>query len=235
MSKALRFDEARADLLRFNLEQHGFVRVVGVIPSSTVERLRRAVDDLATNAPAESDLVWRSPGSDGGLVVQRISRANTLSVEIAHVLLAMPELRELASWLLDVPVARVGLADGSEGSDGIVLVIKDPANASVHRDLRWHRDDTFTQHLAINPFLNCGVYLDRADVSRGGLLIVPGSHLDGGHFPGDETIEAVVGEVCVEADPGDVVVHRSDVWHRSGPHEVGGERRRVLYANAFVK
>jgi len=233
-ARPLRFHQTNARRLRVKLQRHGFVRVAGVVPSPTVNRLRRAVDKLVNQAPAESNLVWRSPRADGGAAVQRISRANTLSPEIADVFFAGHELRELGSWLLDAPVTRVGFADGAEGSDGIVLVIKDPSNASVHRDLRWHRDDTFTQHLPINPFLNCGVYLDRADASRGGLLVVPGSHASDLPFPNEETIETVAGEVCVEADPGDVVVHRSDVWHRSGPHLVPGETRRVLYANAYV-
>lgn len=222
-----------ATQLREELTTYGYARLRNVFAQEEVNQLRLAVDELVRTAP-ESEHVWRSPAEHGELVVQRISRANLLSQPIYDRFQTAVQLALIGSWIFDVPIAKVKIADGLEGSDGVVLVIKHPANQSVHRNLRWHRDTKFTHHLPINPFVNCGLYLDPADGLRGGLIVIPGGHRSDGHEAIDETTSEVAGQVCVAAEPGDVVLHRDDIWHRSGPHEIPGELRRVLYANLYA-
>lgn len=227
------FSAASAKEARWIINEFGFIRFAHAFSSEEVRRLGDAADALIANPPNAENITWRSPGVEGGSIVQRISRANLFSKTITAKFLNAPQLLLVGSWILDAPEHRVRIATGAEGSDGIVLVIKDPRNQSVHRDLRWHRDDKFTGHLSINPFLNCGLYLDAADASRGGLLVLPGSHKVSSYDGFEETIRELPGQVCVCAQPGDLVVHRADLWHRSGAHKVPGELRRVLYANIY--
>jgi ectoine hydroxylase-related dioxygenase (phytanoyl-CoA dioxygenase family) len=233
LPEPLPYGSGSARQLREDLAIHGYARLRNVFPLEEVNHLRHVVDQLVSTAP-ESEFVWRSPAELGELVVQRISRANLLSNSVHACFQMSPQLALIGSWVFGVPMADVKIADGLEGSDGVVLVIKHPANQSVHRNLRWHRDDKFTSHLPINPFVNCGLYLDRADSVRGGLLIIPGGHRSDAYDTIDETTREVPEQVCVAAGPGDVVVHRDDIWHRSGPHEIQGEQRRVLYANIYT-
>ncbi len=232
--RSVGFDETNAQDLRCMLREFGFARVTGAFANEDVQDLRRAVEELMDSPPGISNLTWRSPAANGGSVIQRISRANLFSQEIAG-FADSSELLKLGSWIFDKPVAQIRIASGTEGSDGIVLVIKDPANQSVHRDLHWHRDETFTSHLPINPFVNCGLYLDSSDSERGGLLVLPGSHRFTTYDALQETIDDSPDEVCVNAQPGDLVVHRADILHRSGPHRIKGEIRRVLYANIYSR
>jgi hypothetical protein len=232
--RSVNFDEANAQELRSMLREFGFARVTGAFANDSVQDLRRAVKELMDFPPESGNLTWRSPTVDGGAVIQRISRANLFSQRIAD-FADGAELLKLGSWIFDKPIAEVRIATGAEGSDGIVLVIKDPANHSIHRDLHWHRDETFTGHLPINPFVNCGLYLDSSDSERGGLLVLPGSHRFRTYDALQETINDSPHEVCVSAQPGDLVVHRADILHRSGPHRINGEIRRVLYANIYFR
>lgn len=230
----LSFCTLNAQEVRSSLNRFGFVRLSNSFSSEQVDRLRGAVADVVANPPEVSNLTWRSAAIGGRTVVQRISRINLFSEVITQEFLNATKLVTLGSWIFGVPTERVRVATGAEGSDGIVLVIKDPANQSAHRDLRWHRDETFTRHLPINPFVNCGLYLDASDSSRGGLLVLPGSHKSRAHDGLRETTSNPPEQICVPALPGDLVIHRADIWHRSGPHRVHGEVRRVLYANIYA-
>ena len=229
------FRASSSEQLRSTFSEHGFARITGTFSAAEVERLRDVVDDLMANPPDVDNLTWRSVATGGGSIVQRISRANLFSASVAAEFLHAKQLSTIGSWIFNVSPERVHIADGTEGSDGIVFVIKDPRNQSVHRDLRWHRDERFTRQLPINPFVNCGLYLDPSDVSRGGLIVLPRSHPLSHCDAVEETILEVSGQVCVSAEPGDVVVHGADVWHRSGSHFVMGEVRRVIYANLYAR
>jgi ectoine hydroxylase-related dioxygenase (phytanoyl-CoA dioxygenase family) len=231
----LPFNSSSAGLVRSTLAEHGFARVTQVFSPCEVDLLRRAFDELVANPPHQVGLTWRSPATSGESVVQRISRANLFSASIAEQFMSATQLFELGSWIFNVSADQISVANGNEGSDGIVLVIKDSRNQSIHRDLRWHRDTTFSQHLPINPFVNAGLYLDYSDASRGGLLVLPGSHRSTDYDVVQETTVEVPEQVCISAEPGDVVIHNADLWHRSGPHSVQGEVRRVLYANLYAR
>lgn len=219
--------------VKAQLDDVGVVRVPAVFDERDVSYLRKEVDDVVGALASDEDLVWRSRAKGGGTVVQRVTRANLFSATLQS-LCDSPILLELGALSLGVAAQKVRIASGIEGSDGVVLVIKDPRNATLHKQLKWHRDDTFTQHLAINPFVSLGVYLDPADARRGALIVLPKSHILTMPFRFEETCRRVRGQLVVPADPGDVVIHRSDLFHRSAAHEVVGEVRRVLYVNAFV-
>jgi ectoine hydroxylase-related dioxygenase (phytanoyl-CoA dioxygenase family) len=217
--------------LRHSLKHDGFCRVRGAFSLTEVGALRDALEALIASSPAEPGLTWRSPAKGGGTVVQRISRANRHSQAFVTGVIEAPKLATIGGWSFGCGPEEISVADGLEGSDGVVAVIKDPRNASEHAALRWHRDDRFTTHLAINPFVNCGIYLDSSDERSGALVAVPRDR----PFPASagETTDQVPHARIVPAAVGDVVVHSSDVWHRSGPAFAEGHRRRVVYGNVF--
>jgi hypothetical protein len=217
--------------LRTQLTQYGFCRVVGAIGPRRLELLRNALMRLIADPPLEPGLTWSSDAYAGAPVVQRVSRANMYSVEIDRSIVRSAELRRIGAWSFSCAESEIRVATGHEGSDGVVAVIKDPRNATEHAELRWHRDDTFTSHLPINPFINCGLYLDDSTQDRGALVVYPPER----PFPDGvgETIDEIDGQICASACAGDIVVHRSDVWHRSGKNRAAGTIRRVLYGNVF--
>lgn len=225
--------EGAGSLVREHVAVHGFCRVLDAFPEDEIAALREALDALLAAPPTEPGLVWRSPAVDGGTVVQRISRSNLFAPRISHGVVKATQLARIGNWIYGGRPDDIAVATGLEGSDGVVAVIKDPRNASEHAELRWHRDDTFTRHLDINPFVNCGIYLDTSDGQSGALIVVP----RGRPFPptSEETVDAVPGQHLVEAKPGDVVVHAADVWHRSGRAIPGAHRRRVIFGNVFMR
>lgn len=226
------FNEASTpSQVRDQVFDHGFCKVRAVFDNEEVAQLRGALEALVGSPPTNPGISWLSPASGGGLVVQRISRANLYNSIIEERIARAPQLLAIGSWIFGCADNKIAVATGLEGSDGVVAVIKDTRNLSEHAALRWHRDDAFTNHLAINPFVNCGVYLDDSDVRTGALLLVP----RGRPFPKKsiETFDEVSEQVRVDAQAGDVVVHAADVWHRSGKSTRPNGVRRVLYGNVF--
>jgi hypothetical protein len=223
--------DGAADLIRGNLVNQGFCRVCKAFTADDIAVLRDGLEELIAAPPSEPGLTWRSPASRGGTVIQRISRSNLFSSHIDQAVVEAEQLLQLGSWIFGGEPEDIGVATGLEGSDGVVAVIKDPRNTSEHAQLKWHRDDTFTGHLSINPFVNCGIYLDFSDARSGALLVVPRSR----PFPraSKESVDFVADQVMIEAQAGDVVVHSSDVWHRSGAAAPASHRRRVIYGNVF--
>jgi hypothetical protein len=212
----------------------GYVRVRRVMPIEEVENLRAAIESVIQNSDNLAEgLVWISPSSRSDYIIQRISRINQYSRIIDDTGKSHPRLLKIASLLFGGATVRA--ADGFEGSDGSVLVIKHPDNASEHRELRWHRDVKFTQHLPINPFINLGIYLDDCPAGSGQLVVLPKSHrLENFNPLLEETTLFHPGELGIPARVGDVVVHSSELWHCSHAHLRPGYQRRVLYFNYYV-
>jgi phytanoyl-CoA hydroxylase len=212
----------------------GYIKVQNVIPMDEVRGIRGEVERIFRQAKKLPEgLVWFSPSTTGGYVIQRISRINKYSDIIQKLGEADPRLHQIASELLKS--ANVRFADGSEGSDGSVLVIKEFSNASEHRQLRWHRDAKFTQQLLINPFINLGIYLDDCPLGSGELIVLPRSHrLNNFDLVLEETTVRHPGEVGLEARAGDIVIHSSELWHCSRAHVYPGKQRRVLYFNYYT-
>ena len=213
--------------------ERGYVVVGAVMSKHEVERLRKAIARVSVRASELPEgLVWFSPSRRTGHVIQRISRINQYSRMVARTGRSHPRLLRIASQILGC--SRVCAADGSEGSDGSVLVIKHPDNASEHRELRWHQDAQFTEHLPINPFINLGIYLDDCSTDEGQLVVLPGSHRLSNFDQGlKETTLFHPNEIDVQAASGDIVIHSSQLWHRSRAHCRPGRQRRVLYFNYY--
>lgn len=227
------FEQDNYRSIKNSFSMNGYVRVPGVFGKDEIDELRNEVErvkNLAESIPEK--LVWFSPSAKGGYVIQRISRINLHSELIHELGHTHPVLLEVAGILLGVPQAK--FADGTEGSDGSVLVVKDPNNTSPHKELRWHRDAKFTQHLPINPFINLGVYLDDSGPDLGGLVVLPSSHRTNiFDLSYEETANYHKGEICVEANTGDILVHSSELWHCSRVHRIPTRQRRVLYFNYY--
>jgi ectoine hydroxylase-related dioxygenase (phytanoyl-CoA dioxygenase family) len=220
--------------LRTRFEQDGYVKVERCFEPVEIAALRRESHRLCTETKElPPEIVWFSPAVDGGCIVQRISRTNWFSPLIQRFGAEHSAMRSICASLLQTE--SVQFADGHEGSDGTVLVVKDARNASEHRKLRWHRDNHFTGHLPIDPFLNAGIYLDDSDADRGCLVVIPESHRVS-NFDQElcETTTYHAGELNVCAQAGDLVIHHSALWHRSGAFTLPSGVRRILYFNYFV-
>jgi hypothetical protein len=225
------FDLGNLNEVGKSFQHYGYVRIRHAVSMEDVIRLRQEVAHVLTiTSQLPNGLVWFSPAVDGGQIIQRISRINVYSRFIHDFGNTHPTLLTVTKILLGADQVR--FADGSEGSEGSVLVIKDPANAGEHKELRWHRDAKFTQHLPINPFVNLGVYLDDSGAGLGGLVVLPTSHRVSLFDPDlEETTKYHSGGVCVEASTCDIVIHSSEIWHCSRAHAVATQMRRVLYFN----
>lgn len=214
----------------------GFVRLKNVIAEEArltltheLSRLITGIKDIPTNQ------VWYSNSAEGKIVVQRISRANILSPFVESLGKDSILLKEIAAFLLDCPITSIRCADGREGSDGAVFVIKDPNNITEHNKLRWHYDGRFTRHLDINPFINVGLYLDAANSSTGALVVLPQSQSSESAFipEFEETTEEHPGELTIEANARDAVFHSCQLWHCSRSNVIHGSIRRILYFNFY--
>lgn len=220
-----------AALVRERVGSFGYCRVRNAFSENELEALRYGLGTLLAEPPTEQGLVWRSPAVGGGSVIQRISRSNLFARPIWEGVVRAAQLAQIGRWIFGGAPEDIAVATGLEGSDGVVAVIKDPMNASEHAELRWHRDDTFTGALDINPFVNCGIYLDRSDAKSGALIVIPRNR----PFPeaSKETLDVIPYQQVVRAEVGDVVIHAADVWHRSGRSDPDTHTRRVLYGNVF--
>ena len=229
------FNNGILDGLKDAFLEYGFVRVTNVFSSQELEEILHEIERIQRIAEELPDgLVWFSPSIDAGQIIQRISRINQHSEAINNLGHFSETLKTISC--LALRSNNIEFADGHEGSDGSVLVIKDPLNVSVHKELRWHQDSKFTQHLPINPFINLGVYLDDSDVNRGGLVVLPCSHrLDIFDKEIEETTRNHKGEICVPVKAGDICLHSSDLWHCSRASMIPSGLRRILYFNYYAK
>src|SRR5687767_7857317 len=110
--------------VKAQLDGVGFARVPAVFDERDVSYLGKEVDDVVGALAPDEGLVWRSRAKGGGTVVQRVTRANLFSATL-QALCDSPILLELGALSLGVAPQRVRIASGIEGSDGMVLVIKD--------------------------------------------------------------------------------------------------------------
>lgn len=207
--------------------RHGFVRINGAITSRTRNVLLRAYDQVLEESSYDPSDAWVSPGVDGRSVIQRFNRLDRYHHVIRDFASSSAVLHQIARALLGQDVRFIGWDARNEGA---VMVIKDARNIGQHAALPWHRDGDFTLNRRINPFVNIGVYLDASTEDRGCLVVLP-PHAKGASSMKAGTTLSVAGEISVPASQGDIVVHSSSTWHRSGSAVEPGATRCVLYMN----
>ena len=114
---------------------------------------------------------------------------------------------------------------GPYGVYGVTLVVSQPGEG---RGMAMHRDPTWSSRSTGDPVFAVGLPIDPATVANGAVSFVPGTHLQAADPP-SATIDDD-GEIIVEVDPGDAVIHNLGVWHRSRRNVSALPRRVVYYA-----
>jgi hypothetical protein len=136
--------------------------------------------------------------------------------------------------LLKYKTARIG----EDERDGVVFNHYVNSKHSRFKHMGWHTDSLREVFYLkkVFPMLNIGVYLDKSSEINGGLRVIPGTHKQNlwgmlFHKTYYRSFKEDKDEVLVVADPGDVVIHHGQMWHRVGHSDFKDEvsRRRIMY------
>jgi phytanoyl-CoA hydroxylase len=173
---------------------------------------------------------------NGQPIVHRFPFTSQYS-EPVHQFVVGPQLEALKVLLPES--ARIA----ENEKDGVVLNHYVNSENSNFRQMGWHTDsmrDVFYGK-KVRPMLNVGLYLDDSSAEKGGLRVLPGTHLQNifnmlfkkAYFMNNEVDP---NEVLVEANAGDLVVHDGRIWHRvaMSPHSGAPSRRRVMYTPIII-
>ena len=103
-------------------------------------------------------------------------------------------------------------------------------------DTKWHRDATLKGYSQIKTVL----YLDPVGRDSGCMRVIPGSHQPPIHYAMEPLLESDAKSfgvepvdvpcVCIETEPGDVVVINETIWHAT----FGGRDQRRMLSLSFV-
>jgi ectoine hydroxylase-related dioxygenase (phytanoyl-CoA dioxygenase family) len=185
----------------------GFTVVRGVVDAPAVEAAREGLDRLyAAQAGAAG-------GEDR---LRRINDANIIRCPLAQ----DDRFLELATRprLLAVAAALLGEYFVLQQQNGVVNPPSDENYQAA-----WHRDLPYQHFVASRPLaLSALVCIDPFNPQTGGTCVLPGSHKTE-RFPSEDYVRAH--ERGVTADPGDVLVFDSMLYHRAGSNRSGRLRR----------
>lgn len=219
------------------LDQNGYIRFRGFLSPGEVDEILAALKGVEERWIGEAREKARGTpikyGRDlsGARYVNRFAFASLYSDEL-HRIFSAPKFARLSG------IFGPGFRLAEDEKDGVVVNHYVNLEGSRYKQLGWHTDGLRDLFLGqrLRPLWQVGLYLDDSPRSKGGLRLIPGTHRQGlagqlfrklyflSHAP-DE------GEVCVEAERGDLTIHDGRLWHRVARAEVTGEasRRRVAY------
>jgi hypothetical protein len=179
-------------------------RVFDPTETSTLLRDARALRDEAF--PGDGASWWAKDGRGRDLLC-RVTSARR-----------KPHLGSLYGEPRIARLVQLGEADAvacSGEGDGVTVIYKNPGAVEGLSDLPWHRDCGLGGHALMCPRVIASVYLTTADATTGDLAFLPGSHTSS-----CATMDPLVlprRAVRIEAEPGDVTIHYSDVMHAAPP------------------
>jgi ectoine hydroxylase-related dioxygenase (phytanoyl-CoA dioxygenase family) len=216
------------DAARAFFENNGYLVVREVLGSGMVRRLDGAFAAIMRDRRNSDDEdIWYGATADGDSLVERFIRLDARSEVLRDFCTSSPAMVAIARSLVG-PNARCVLS--AEGTPGVLMMIKDARDVGPRRVLPWHIDETPGPGGRSIHFITVGVYLDQADVDRGCLVVIPGSHRSPPAMYVPESAIDPAREMAVEANRGDVVVHSSRLLHCSRGCRQPGAVRRILYA-----
>jgi hypothetical protein len=164
---------------------------------------------------------WWSLNSRGEELVTRINHCERFSDAIG----AFAHDSRLAQFAgLAAPFLRVC----DDRLDGPMVFIKHPDVVEGKGDLWWHIDDGLGGSPVMNPLIQAGVQLDKANAANGQVLFLAGSHRYNKR-PYSWGEEQGLPVVALETEPGDLTIHFGDTMHSTPPPTSPSAGRRVLY------
>ena len=220
--QSYRLDSDRDEMSHF-LRTAGYLLVKDVFSSEEIQTLRAAAAAEEASAHQGDKRSWWGRNAAGDSVLCRVTCCD--HVPAFRGLPVDPRITGLAalSHLRLVPRA-------DETEDGISVLIKNPDMVEGLSDLPWHRDCGMGGHAAMCPVLVFSIYLYSGRPETGELRVLPGSHESSlGFFEPDDP-RAPRG-VSLQADPGDVSLHYSDVMHAAPSPTGDGPFRKCLLVN----
>lgn len=199
----------------------GYLHIRAVFSPDEVAILRDEVESCRAGSVPGDPKSWWSVNSRGEELVTRINHCERFSAKIAY----MAHDSRLARYAgLVGPHLRVC----DDRLDGPMVFIKHPDVVKGLGDLWWHVDDGIGGTPVMNPLIQAGIQLDRANADNGQVLMLAGSHRYNKRTmaTGDEGDLPIVPLVT---EPGDLTLHYGATMHCTPAptsHEAG---RRVLY------
>lgn len=219
------------------LDEYGFIRFQAFSDAATVRGLVEEVEEIDRRLIAEGRtevngvplILGTHP--DGTRFVQRMPFASLFG-ERLHRFLQDPRYRGI------LEIAGPGYRIGERERDGLVVNHFRREPGSRYRSLGWHTDSLRDVFYLEKPrrYLNVGFYLDDSPIEKGGVRLLPKTHIQGiwpmltrkAHFL-DQRPDP--DEYAVEARAGDLTLHDGRIWHRVATATAVGEasQRRVMY------
>lgn len=199
----------------------GYLHVRGVFSAAEIARLGSEVERCRQNSRPGDPHSWWSVNSRGEELLTRINHCDRFSPAILA-FARDPRLERFAR--LAGPHMRVC----DDRLDGPMVFIKHADVVSGNGDLWWHIDDGIGGAPVMNPLIQAGIQLDRANAANGQLLLMAGSHRYNKHSVGRGG-EGDLPVVALETEPGDLTLHYGETMHSTPPPTAPDAGRRVLY------
>lgn len=214
-----------------SLEGNGYVYLPGVIDSWEVAEIRSRID-LLEPIPESND--YRGdPGDRGGRGAGSIHIKNAFNRDKAlFQLLDKPRVIELEEVVLGDDCHIIGMSAWKSGTGR--------ADQHLHADwvpIRLPEDVAADPRVRLPIFISTAhFYLNDITEELGPTRMIPGSHRAGRPPEADDTHWNDVEQGSVVVKAGDVVVFRSEIWHR-GSANTGNETRylvQVHYSSRWI-
>jgi Phytanoyl-CoA dioxygenase (PhyH) len=199
----------------------GYLHVRGVFAPDEVAGLHTEVLRCMKQSVPGDPRSWWSLNSKGEELVTRINHCERFSQVIG----AMSHDPRLAHYAgLAAPFMRVC----DDRLDGPMVFVKHADVVEGKGDLWWHIDDGIGGSPVMNPLIQAGIQLDKANAANGQVLFMAGSHRCNKRpcAWGDEGDLPVV---ALATEPGDLTIHFGDTMHSTPPPTSPDAGRRVLY------
>ncbi len=228
----LRLRQSPAPEASLELEVRGYAVLRGVFSRDEVARMHRAFAAVFDALPPDGRSPARSDEEDGDFRYEMFNRDPQALAAISH-----PQILAVIEPLL--------------GEDCHVIANtcwRNPPRAhSAHGGGFWHIDAG--PHVPRDPAvpwderipypvfaIGAHIYLEPSDLASGPTGVLPFSHKSGRHPPRDRMNDDTLtydghAVVPLTAEPGDVALFVSDVWHRRLPVREGDRGRFFLQAH----
>ncbi len=235
------YDPAAVDLSAFDLERvftlddsdddlrafftaTGFLHVGGVFSDAEMAAANAEVDRLAAAAKPDDNQSWWVTDEQDNAVLCRLIYTTQRS-DVLAALQCDPRTERLGT-LLDRQLRSP--ADRMEGAS---VLIKVPGRTRGLANIPWHQDCGMGGHAIICPSTAIGIQLNGSSPETGHLRLVPGSHGQTLPYLWERQLHDVP-VLAVNTEPGDVVLHVTDLMHAS-PEPTAGGGRRTMYVDFY--